>query len=271
MGKSYFDEKGKEITVEGNAADAKRDAGETLEQARARHAEMQLQALCRGETEECMYLVRGAVLRCSCGSHKRKLNLPESHGIYIGENPMVNELDCEVGDNASITAFGVCNAEGNPNQKSFGRQLLDTAIGITIPLSSEIIFFRDESKKILLVGEDGKSVKGYPCTPCIISTWQNVYGENLVASHGEGSHYSRDGHSHGGGGRRLIGSPALTEQSFLVCAYGGLIEPVTSGQENTDTEWLKDKGDGEQRTKDTWEAEASHGGGSHRHDDPTHD
>lgn len=267
MSQSYFNEKGKEITVEGNVKDAKQDAGETLEQARARYAEMQLQALCRGETEECRYLVRGAVLRCSCGSHSRKLNLPMSHGIYIGENPMVNELDCEVGDNANITAFGVCNAEGNPNQKSFGRQLLDTAIGITIPGSSEFIFFRDESKKILLKDENGKNVKGYPCTPCIISTWQNVYGENLLASYG--GHHIHNGHLHGGGGHRsedpshggeshrLTGSPALTEQSFLVCAYGGLIEPVTSGQENTDTEWIKDKGDGEQRTKDNWDAEPS--------------
>lgn len=220
MKQSYFDENGKEITIEGNAEDAKQDVNETLEQAKIKHVEKQLQALCNGETEECMYLVRGAVLRCSCGSHRRKLNLPASHGIYIGENPIVDEQDCVVGDDANITAFGVCSAEGNPNQKSFGRQLLDGVLS-ALPLVGEAIFFRDDSKKILLVGENGKNVKGYPCTPCIVSTWQNVYEENLIASQTEES-------------------KTLTEQSFLVCAYGGLIEPVTSGQENTETEWIKE-------------------------------
>ena len=41
------------------------------------------------------FLVRGAKLRCSCGSHGRCLNLPKSHGVYYNGAPLVFESDCE--------------------------------------------------------------------------------------------------------------------------------------------------------------------------------
>lgn len=281
MRQPNFDEDGRQVTIAGNMEDAKKDVDKTAEKIRKeKYAALARELEADGTPEEVRYLVRGAVLECSCGSHKRKLNLPESHGVYIGENPMVNQTDCAVGDYANIPTFGVCESAGNPCRKSLGENLRDGLISSLIPGSGAVITVRDEMEKILLVKEDGTNVRGYPCTPCIVSTWQNTHGESQVAS---GSHYCQNGHSHGGGShragepshgggsRRLTGGPALTEQSFLVCAYGGLIEPVTSGQENTDTEWLKDKGDGERRTKDTWDAEAPHGGGSHRHDDTTQD
>ncbi len=39
------------------------------------------------------YLVRGAVLICTNGSHKRKINLPKCHGIYAGIHPLLHELE----------------------------------------------------------------------------------------------------------------------------------------------------------------------------------
>ena len=282
MSQQNFDQNGRQVTIAGNRQDAKRDVERTVEKIKEeKYAELARALEADEAPEEIRYLVRGAVLKCSCGSHKRKLNLPESHGVYIGENPIVNQTDCRVGDHANIPAFGVCESAGNPCRKSLGETLRDGLVSSLIPGSGAVITARDEMEKILLVKEDGTNVRGYPCTPCIVSNWQNAHGESQVASHG-GSHYSRSGASHGGGSRRagepshgggsrrLTGGPALTEQSFLVCAYGGLIEPVTSGQENTDTEWIKDKGDEGQRTRDIRDAGASHGGGNSRHDAPAH-
>lgn len=222
MSQPNFDEDGRQVTIAGNMEDAKKDVDKTVEKIRKeKYAALARELEADGTPEEVRYLVRGAVLECSCGSHKRKLNLPESHGVYIGENPMVNQTDCAVGDYANIPTFGVCESAGNPCRKSLGETLRDGLISSFIPGSGPMITARNEMEKILLVKEDGTNVRGYPCTPCIVSTWQNAHGESQVASDG-------------GGGS----SPALTEQSFLICAYGGLIEPVTSGQENTETKWI---------------------------------
>mgnify|MGYP006903206340 CR=1 FL=1 len=77
----------------------------------------------------------------------------------------------------------------------------------------------DDAEKIILQTEDWQNVKGYPCTPCIVGTWKDVYeSEKIVRNHTDGTDE----------GDRLC---ALTQRSFLVCAYGGLIEPISSGQE----------------------------------------
>lgn len=60
---------------------------------------------------------------------------------------------------------------------------------------------------------------GYVCTPCIISNWQDTHPTQRIARN-----YTE--------GIKLEDQlAAVTEDSFLVCAYGDLIEPVTSGQE----------------------------------------
>ena len=62
------------------------------------------------------FLVRGAKLRCSCGSHGRCLNLPKSHGVYYNGAPLVFESDCEVGEDANIRTFGVCSSTDHPKK-----------------------------------------------------------------------------------------------------------------------------------------------------------
>ncbi len=52
--------------------------------------------------------------------------------------------------------------------------------------------------------EAAEDVQGKECTPDIIGKWKNPYGE------------------------------ALTMDSYLICACGGIIEPLTSGQEYED-------------------------------------
>ena len=77
----------------------------------------------------------------------------------------------------------------------------------------------DDAEKIILKTEDGQNVKSYPCTPCIVGTWKDAYEteKNCPESYG----------------RNRRGRPAVCADTEIlpVCAYGGLIEPVTSGQE----------------------------------------
>ena len=67
--------------------------------------------------------------------------------------------------------------------------------------------------------EDGQNVKGYPCTPCIVGTWKDVYDSEKILRNNADATSEGDKLS------------ALTQRSFPVCAYGGLIEPISSGQE----------------------------------------
>ena len=52
--------------------------------------------------------------------------------------------------------------------------------------------------------EDGQNVKGYPCTPCIVGTWKDVYDSVKILRN------NADATSEGD---KL---PALTQRSFLV-------------------------------------------------------
>ena len=65
--------------------------------------------------------------------------------------------------------------------------------------------------------EDGQNVKGYPCTPCIVGTWKDVYDSEKILRNNADATSEGDKLS------------ALTQRSFLVCAYGGLIEPMNRG------------------------------------------
>ena len=57
------------------------------------------------------YIVRGAKMKCSCGSNSRKINLPVSHGSYVKyeecgtEKPILNADD---NTKENISYFGVC-------------------------------------------------------------------------------------------------------------------------------------------------------------------
>lgn len=63
-----------------------------------------------------IYLVRGARLQCTKGTHTRRLNIPRDHGMrmisadaYDG-HPYVTSKDCEVGEDKNIDYFGICSA-----------------------------------------------------------------------------------------------------------------------------------------------------------------
>lgn len=135
------------------------------------------------------YLVRGALIACSCGSHPRRLNLPQCHGVYALDHPVIHENDCVVGDN--ISYFGVCLGETPPSGAE--EILLDAYV----PEGQE---------------STGEEVQGPRCTPEIIGGWNSVKESTKVSGEAR----------------------AATTSSYLVCRCGGILFPVTSGQEYED-------------------------------------
>lgn len=107
-----------------------------------------------GDQEGKEYLVRGALLRCSCGTNSRKLNLSPCHGVYFKEHPLVHMMDCRQGEGAedNITWYGVCDKEDL------------------------------ETEKIVVVDDNGENQTGKRCCPEIIGSWRNTYGRSKIAS-----------------------------------------------------------------------------------------
>lgn len=169
----------------------------------------------QGKTEQYPYLVAGAELRCTCGTHKRKINLPLCHGVYTGKKPLLHEEDCEAGEDKNISAFGICQSDENPANKNFAQKAVNAVLNFLQGKKEE----EEGPKKIMLKTEDGQNVKGYACTPQIAGKWIRTYKEEMIARNGS------DGSSEGD---QLA---MLTQKSFLVCSYGGTIEPITCGQE----------------------------------------
>ncbi|MGP1434218.1 MAG: DUF4280 domain-containing protein [Catonella sp.] len=68
-------------------------------------------------SEQYEYLVRGALLQCSCGSCQRRLNLPLCHGVYIGKNPVMNSGDYI--PEVNVMSFGTCSKTGSKCMPGF--------------------------------------------------------------------------------------------------------------------------------------------------------
>ena len=65
------------------------------------------------------------------------------------------------------------------------------------------------------------TVTGTPCIPDIIDIWDDAHEETHIGAHEE-THIGKENEE------------AITTHSFLVCSYGGLIEIIRSGQEDSD-------------------------------------
>lgn len=162
------------------------------------------------------YLVRGAKLVCNCGSHKRMLNLPECHGVYIGENPMVHEYDCVQGINGqgNISWFGICRSERS--QELPGKKV---CYELTEENSAD--------------GTVGETELGKMCHPVIVGVWQDVYEKTKIVDYWEEVEEKEaeeeDAEEEDAASEERLCT--LTTGSFLVCNYGGIIQPITSGQE----------------------------------------
>ena len=176
------------------------------------------------------YLVRGAKLKCDCGSHTRQLDLRRCHGLHLCTIPMMHEKDCRTGEN--ILPFGVCS---NPVRIQEGE-------------------LNGENKEIYETEENPqKNVKGFICQPKILSAGEEVEEVELDSGLSYGfKKYVKNPFKRWINTAKEIeltqagNNPAwnepkedayvrrkklITTDSWLQCAYGGIITPITSGQE----------------------------------------
>ena len=116
------------------------------------------------------------------------------------KKPLVFKRDCKGGTEGAdinIPTFGVCSCPGDPT-------------GGSVCLEKEAPRNPDGS----FTGEAASgTVTGTPCIPNIVGVWEDTHAETHIGKEGE---------------------EALTTRSFLVCSYGGLIEIIRSGQEDSD-------------------------------------
>ena len=67
----------------------------------------------RPDDENQYYIVRGAVLKCTHGSHKRRLDINYDQGVRALScdypHPYIGESQCIVGETDNIKFFGICN------------------------------------------------------------------------------------------------------------------------------------------------------------------
>ena len=151
------------------------------------------------------YVVRGARLCCSCGSHERKLNVFKDHAVYTESFPMIHELDKELEKN--ITFFGVCSS-GDQLLSSQNIRLIKTT-------------YDKEGNPIEEV------VSGTMCVPFIIGDWRDTKKNVKIIDNGDKDSTDKDKYREDGS----KGYKAVTTNSFLICRYGGIIEPLDSGQD----------------------------------------
>lgn len=83
------------------------------------------------------YVVRGAKLKCSFGSHSCKLNVLMSHGLCIKGNPVAAMSDCA--PMVNVMPFGFCK----------------------IP----------KGQPLMVTDEQGKPFSGSPCIPAFLGPW----------------------------------------------------------------------------------------------------
>lgn len=107
------------------------------------------------ENAATYYVVRGAKMRCYYGTHTRRINLPESHGTYVGDKPMMSEDDYK---EKNISHFGICSSPENT--------------------SGETIYLIEEQKE----GAKGepRQIEGKPCKPNIFAPWQDTHQQMKV-------------------------------------------------------------------------------------------
>lgn len=153
--------------------------------------------------EKEVYLTRGAILKCSCGTHTRRLDIKEDYGyrIYDAETDYPQPFMCskdklcaamyQDDSEVNLRFYGVCQGDNPPE-------------GETVILKSDKRIKREEEK------DNTENIKGPKCCPIVSLEWLDAKGDKYL---GESGAYG------------------ITTHSYAVCTRGGFIEPYSSGQE----------------------------------------
>ena len=139
------------------------------------------------------YVVRGASIYCTCGSHKRKLDMPASHGSYVRDKAMMNKDDCIVGIDQNIPPFGACSAPGNQGMDIVIEDVTDALSGV------------DQNGNVI---PPVAPITGKLCVPALCTGWLDAHEKTLVD-----------------------GKPALRVNCTITCSFGGTIGFMDAGQD----------------------------------------
>lgn len=191
------------------------------------------------QKENYLLLVRGALLACVKpdrtgynGSHFRRINMPYSHGVYFKDCPVLHEKDCIVGDDQNIGSFGHCASQTPPTEDK-------TSLADYVPTDKDGNYLQKDPKTVS---------SGFKCIPDIYGYhWFNTTPDVLIAENSEaGMNLAKAMRQPDTLSDRLFMSlyekaknanadpaflEAVTTNSFLYCTHGGIIIPLTSGQE----------------------------------------
>ena len=176
------------------------------------------------------YLVRGALLRCRYGTHARQLNLKKCHGIYVHGHPCIHARNCLVGEEENITWYGICKAPSPP--------------------PTEVVHLTKDVPRNPQTGDrtgdaPGGHESGHKCQPEIVgAVWMDAYEQTPIVDNGDLDPADRarvkpmpenfselTDEEQAEALASPQGIPTTTTLSFLICKYGGLIEPYNSGQQ----------------------------------------
>jgi len=140
-----------------------KDKEEELDKKKKEHEESLKE---RGRTGAEWYVTRGAELRCSCGSHMRRLDLNEDDGHrYVTTEyvyPYVGNTQCVAGEENNIKNFGICNGckKGeiitlikDPDSKEKGKKNRITGVGCVPELLGDVWFDTKKDAKLSKAGE----------------------------------------------------------------------------------------------------------------------
>lgn len=152
--------------------------------------------------ENPQYLVRGALLHCRCGTHARYLNLLLDHGAYVGEHPLIHELNCETENQRNISWFGVCKSP--------------------CPPSSEIVSYQKDVPRdscgVPTGAASGFDI-GHKCMPLIVDRkWFDTHSKTRIVDNG---HLDPGDRAIADAGSTPKGLPTATTLSYLICKWGG--------------------------------------------------
>lgn len=155
------------------------------------------------------YLVRGAPLQCSYGTHIRHLDMFESHGLYLKDKPLLHKKDCEV--NKNIFPFGICNSP-----------YCESGEKVTLHKGA-----RTDQYGNYLEENNEDVITGFRCIPRIPDReWKNFKKDTLIAQNAVAGIESKD---------ECDCYEAITSASFLICEKKGIIFPLSSGQQENST------------------------------------
>ncbi len=150
------------------------------------------------------YVVRGAPLMCNCGTHSRHLDMLESHGIYVNRKAVALEEDYKEGVN--ISYFGHCKSP-----------ITDLTETISLRMRRNV-----NTDGVGLSEYDGSIYVGVKCVPSLHTPWENTHDTTCIAEDGE----------EGMEADECTYKKAVTTVSYLSCRQGGIIYPLSSGQQD---------------------------------------